>query len=166
MKAPIDLQSNDTLNVLYTQGDYNLVSIERDGRIIWRGGVMSDEGTAMEGRTKHQLRGGTTRSEKAPPYHLVPAVGPRRIAHRFGLGADTHGENNWKKSIHDSEESAAAFCKEAYNHMIEHAMKMNRPFMDTEAGNLDDDLGAIGWAVCVLCYAEEVWGKPWGTLRS
>ncbi len=107
---------------------------------------------------KYKMGGGSTRSEKAPPYHLVPPVGPRRISWRFGLGAEKHGEGNWMKSITDSEQAAAAFCKEAYNHMIEHAGKM------VTGDTSDDHLGAIGWAVCVLAYAEQFWGKPSWTL--
>ena len=109
-----------------------------------------------------ELAGGSTRSQKAPPYHLVPAAGPRRIAFRFGLGADVHGEGNWMKSIHDSEYSAYKFCREAYNHMIEHANRMAS--RTPNEVNFDDDLGAIGWAVCVLAYTEEYWRQPWTSL--
>ena len=119
-----------------------------------RGEMLTTEKTG-EANTKYKLEGGSTRSEKAPPYHLVPPVGPRRIAWRFGLGAEKHGEGNWKKSIHESEQAAAAFCKEAYNHMTEHAA------MSASGDIIDDHLGAIGWGVCVLAYAEQFWGKPW-----
>jgi len=108
--------------------------------------------------SKFQLEGGSTRSEKAPPYHLVPREGLVRIAARFGLGADRHGEGNWQKSIHESESSARAFCLEAYNHMMEHALKL---VPEWNVIPHDDDLAAIGWAVCAIAYAESYWRKPW-----
>jgi hypothetical protein len=109
--------------------------------------------------TKYQLPGGTTRSERSPLHHLVPPSGPRRIAQRFTLGADTHGVDNWKKSL-GSEGDAAAFCQSAYDHMMEHMLKMVA-LQDPE----DDHLGAIGWAVCTLAHVESLYGKKWTELR-
>lgn len=108
----------------------------------------------------HTLPGGGTRSEKAPPYHLTPTAGYRRTALRFGLGAEKHGANNWLKSL-TTEEDAAAWCAECFNHMLEHIRKMHAG-IDPE----DDHLGAIGWAQTVLCFVEEVYGKPWTHLKT
>jgi hypothetical protein len=107
---------------------------------------------------KYKLAGGTTRSEKAPAYHLVPPAGPRRTALRFGLGAEIHGAYNWLKSLSD-ETNARAFAEEAFNHMQEH---MNR--MAACVDPQDDHLGAIGWAQAALAHVEEVFGKPWTEL--
>ena len=109
---------------------------------------------------KYALPGGATRSEQAPAYHLVPPDGLRRIAQRFALGAKKHGEYNWERSI-IKEEDAAAFAKEAYNHMLEHTMKMigGRHVSD-------DHLAAIGWAVVVLAQIEAIHGKPWTQLKG
>lgn len=104
------------------------------------------------------LPGGTTRSEAAPRYDLVPSTGPRRIAKRFNLGAEKHGENNWKLSI-QKEADAFIFCREAYNHMVEHQAKMIAMEEPDE-----DHLGAIGWAVTVIMHVEWLYGKPWMTL--
>jgi hypothetical protein len=107
---------------------------------------------------KHTHLGGGTRSEAKPPFHLVPRDGFRRTAQRFGLGAQIHGVDNWRKSF-DTEEHAADFCRGAYDHMVEHTMKM------ADGLELDDDhLGAIGWAQTVLSYAETKFGKPWTQL--
>jgi hypothetical protein len=106
----------------------------------------------------YKLEGGTTRSEKAPAYHLVPPAGFRRTALRFGLGAEIHGAYNWMKSLSD-ETTARAFCEEAYNHMLEHALKMAAC---VDQG--DDHLGAIGWAQAALAHVEEVFGKSWTDL--
>jgi len=104
------------------------------------------------------LPGGATRSEKAPRYDLIPHEGIRRIANRFSLGAEKHGEGNWRLSV-VNEKDARQFCIEAYNHMVEHAAKM-------ASGDYpeDDHLGAIGWAVTVLSYCEERFGKRWTLL--
>lgn len=103
----------------------------------------------------HTLPGGGTRSEAAPPFHLVPRAGYRRTAKRFGLGATKHGDYNWLESC-NTEEDASVWANEAFNHMMEHATKMSQQIdMD------DDHLGAIGWAQSVLCYLEERYKKPW-----
>lgn len=106
----------------------------------------------------HVVSGGGTRSESAPPFHLVPRAGIRRTALRFGLGAEKHGDYNWLESC-DCEEDAAEWANEAYNHMMEHALKMSQQ-IEME----DDHLGAIGWAQSVLCYLEERYNKPWTQL--
>lgn len=132
--------------------------------------ALSDNKMDFVDPPKHKLEGGTTRSEKAPAFHLVPSAGPKRIARRFDLGAEVHGEGNWMKSIVASEKTAHAFCREAYNHMLAHAMNMlgfpRKHEMGVDQANIkeDDDLGAIGWAVCVIAYAEEYWGKKWTDL--
>jgi hypothetical protein len=111
---------------------------------------------AVEPSTKHTLEGGSTRSEKAPAYDLVPPYGGRRVARRFGMGAEKHGPGNWMKSINAGPIEAYKFCVEAYNHMMEHARRMaNREEPD------DDHLGAIGWAVEVLAYAEDRYRCRW-----
>jgi hypothetical protein len=108
--------------------------------------------------SKYALPGGGTRSEKAPPYHLVPREGLRRTAKRFGFGAEKHGEWNWLKST-ETRELAAGWATEAYNHMMEHAMKMAAG-LDPD----DDHLGAIGWAQTVLCFIEEKYQCKWTDL--
>lgn len=108
----------------------------------------------------HKLPGGATRSEAKPMYHLVPMEGVRRTAVRFTMGAAIHGESNWKRSL-EHEADAAVFCKEAYNHLLEHTLKMANG-VEPE----DDHLGAIGWAQTVLCYAEGKFGKKWWELNA
>lgn len=111
-------------------------------------------------KSLHTVQGGGTRSEKAPPFHLVPREGFRRTAQRFGLGAEHHGPWNWMQSI-QTEEDAYAWCVEAYNHMMEHALKM-------VSGDCPDDdhLGAIGWAQSVLAHCEAKYKKLWTSLNG
>lgn len=98
----------------------------------------------------YTLPGGAKRSEKAAPYHLIPPKAIERIARRFGLGAERYGEWNWLRSL-DTREHAVAFCIEAYNHMMAHAHGMGKQD--------DDDLGAVGWALCVIAEAEGRYGR-------
>ena len=99
------------------------------------------------------LPGGTTRSEKAPPFHLMPVEGLRRIALRFGLGAETHGEDNWQKAL-ETEEGRSAFVRSCYDHMQQHLLKLS-------AGEEpeDDHLAAVGWSVFVLAFLEARHGR-------
>ena len=107
----------------------------------------------------HTVSGGGTRSEKAPPYNLLTFDGVRRTALRFGLGAEKHGADNWKRSC-ETEPHAFAWCVEAFNHMQEHARKM---VLGLEPE--DDHIGAIGWAVEILAYCEQKYGKRWTELK-
>lgn len=108
---------------------------------------------------KHVLSSGATRSETKPEYHLVPLEGFRRTAQRFGLGAKIHGPENWRKAL-QTEATAKEWCDAAYDHMMDHALKMAN-HMESD----DDHLGAIGWAQSVLCHVEAVFGKPWTELN-
>lgn len=114
----------------------------------------------------HTVAGGGTRSEKAPPFHLVPRELFRRVAARFGLGADKHGAWNWLKSC-STEADAYIWCAEAYNHMVEHALKLAVNDSELAVGTFsaedetDDHLGAIGWTVAVIAYCEARFGKRW-----
>lgn len=106
------------------------------------------------------LPGGGTRSEGAAPFYLVPRDGLRRIALRYGLGAEKHGADNWKNSC-STEENALVWCRMCYDHMMEHMLKMQTgDFPD------DDHLGAIGWAQTQLAYVEEKFGKLWTSLNG
>jgi hypothetical protein len=107
---------------------------------------------------KHTLPGGATRSEQAPSYHLIPAAGLHRIAVRYALGAETHGEGNWLLSV-STREDARVFVREAYNHAFKHLIRMNDG-IDPE----DDHLGAIGWYVCAVAEVERRFGCRWREL--
>ena len=87
---------------------------------------------------------GATRSNKAPRYDLIPLEGLRRLAERYGLGARNHGENNWKKGLHDPQ-----FIEQCFNHMIEHA------YLYKLSGNAtDDNLAAVAWGAFALMEIE------------
>ena len=120
--------------------------------------VVHGEMRDSEGEPMHVFSSGVRRSEKKPPYHLVPREGIERTAKRFAFGALKYGENNWQKCL-VSESAAAEFCQDAYNHLYEHATKMAAG-LEPE----DDHLGAIGWAQSVLCLVESRFNKKWTEL--
>ena len=109
-------------------------------------------------RDFYELPGGALRTSKKPGYHMIPAQGIRRIAERFSFGADRYGEDQWLESVEDAD-NARAFSKEVFNHMAEHLFEMSNS-LDPKT----DHLGAIGWAMTVLAYVEDVHGCPWTEL--
>jgi len=105
-----------------------------------------------------ELPGGATRRSIKPGYHLLPIQGIKRIAERFSYGATIHGDEQWLESTEDRDH-ARAFCKEAFNHMTEHLFEMSNS-VDPKT----DHLGAIGWAVSVIAYVEDLHECPWTEL--
>lgn len=104
--------------------------------------------------------GGATRSEKASAFHLIPRAGLRRTAKRYALGAEIHGEFNWMLSL-DTEANALVWAREAFNHGMEHMLKMANGIEPD-----DDHLGAIGWAQTQLAYIEEKFNCRWTDLTK
>ena len=103
----------------------------------------------------YELPGGAQRSTQAPAFHLLRAVGLRRLARRFQLGATAYGDKNWLRSL-ERESDAAVFCREAFNHLMEHALKCSNgeePF--------DDHLAAIMWGAQAIMEAEDKFKKRW-----
>tara|TARA_R100001086_G_scaffold93037_1_gene46167 strand:- start:1318 stop:1710 length:393 start_codon:yes stop_codon:yes gene_type:complete len=101
---------------------------------------------------KYVMPGGATRSEKAPRMDLIPPVALEVLAQRFAEGEAIHGPWQWLESL-DTFEHATEFCREALNHVYAHLGRMQR-----EGTKLDDHIGAIGWAVCALAYARDLYG--------
>lgn len=60
---------------------------------------------------------GSTRSERKPPYHLVPAEAVTAIAERLDFGWDQHGEENWKRG-------GPRFFAETKNHLMGHCLQL------------------------------------------
>jgi hypothetical protein len=64
-----------------------------------------------------EFSSGAKSTEIKPRYDLVPVEAVRYIAERLGLGAEHHGENNYKKGVNDP-----VFIKDRTSHAIEHLM--------------------------------------------
>lgn len=93
---------------------------------------------------KERCGTGATRSTDCidDRYDLLywPAI--RRVAQRFGLGAKTHGEHNFR----DGEMPASVITKHMFHHLVDW-MHGNKPE--------DDHLAAIAWGILVLMEWED-----------
>ncbi len=83
-----------------------------------------------------------TRSVMAERFDLIPPEGMKALAMRFALGAEAHGEGNWK---HGDKE----FVKSIFNHLYGHIADelSNEPEEDTRA-----NAGAIMWAGAAIAW--------------
>lgn len=82
-------------------------------------------------------KGTATRRGTRLFYSLIPFIALERIAQRYTVGAEIHGENNWKDNMP---------IHVIVDHMIEHLKKWSM------GDKSDDHLGAIGWAACALIW--------------
>ena len=87
--------------------------------------------------------GGATRSNMKERYDLIPKEAIDAIARRLALGAERHGENNWKQG-------GPEFRKATINHLMKHLLNYMK------SGNADDaNTDAIICNAAFLCYFEE-----------
>lgn len=102
---------------------------------------------------KTAFEGGSTRSKKNERYDLIPIEIDEALAQRFGLGSETHGENNWKGG-------GADFIKGCLNHLRAHYVSLltHGPF------HSDDDIAAMTWNAGVLAWFRK--HKPEEFLRA
>jgi hypothetical protein len=64
---------------------------------------------------KAVFQSGATSSTEKPRYDLIPVTALRRLAERFGYGAEKHGDNNYKRGFNDQQ-----FIRDRKNHLMEH----------------------------------------------
>jgi hypothetical protein len=91
------------------------------------------EGKAMAAGTKTnalKLENGASRSHRAPRYELIPKAAVDRLIKRLELGAEIHGDNNWRGG-------GPAFVLESKRHLMEHLLHY------LEGDTSDDHLGAV-----------------------
>jgi hypothetical protein len=96
---------------------------------------------------KQQFEGGATRTVKLERYDLIPPEAEAALARRFGLGAQRHGESNWKHG-------GVEFIKATINHMKAHFNSI----LDGRGRDdalLQDDLDALIWGAAALCWFNE-----------
>jgi hypothetical protein len=83
---------------------------------------------------------GSTRSVMTERYDLISPVGLRRLARRYAVGAEKHGERNWERG-----QKAGVVI----NHMLKH-------LNDFSAGDRSDDhLAAVAWGAFALMHFQE-----------
>jgi hypothetical protein len=91
---------------------------------------------------KAVFEGGATRSAMKERYDLVPAEAVAAIARRLALGAEKHGENNWRAG-------GPEFRKATISHLLKHLLNY------IENGNADDaNTDAIICNAAFLCHFE------------
>lgn len=88
---------------------------------------------------------GASSSTKKPRYDLIPACALRRLAARFGHGAQKHGDHNYKLGVNDPD-----FIRDRMNHMIEHAARYANGDRST------DHLGAVMCNAAILAELERL----------
>src|SRR5579875_530911 len=93
--------------------------------------------------TKQKYEGGATRSEMKVRYDLIPREAIDALARRLTLGAQRHGENNWKSG-------GTEFRKATINHLLKHLLDY------MEHGNENDaNTDAIICNAAFLCHYEK-----------
>jgi hypothetical protein len=93
---------------------------------------------------------GATQSHVAERYDLLCPAAIRRLARRYGLGAEKHSEFNYCLGGDDEK-----FQRARINHTIKHLMLYLERGNFDEAGNPDDNLGAAIWGVATAIHFEE-----------
>ena len=92
---------------------------------------------------KSLYEGGASRSPLKERYDLIPKEAIEAIARRLALGAEAHGENNWKTG-------GPEFRKATLNHLMKHLLD----YMDN--GNASDgNTDAIICNAAFLCFYEK-----------
>lgn len=116
-------------------------------------GTIASSANTMVIDDKHTFSSGASSSGKKPRYDLIPTWALERIAHRFQLGAEKHGENNWQKGVGDTQ-----FILDRINHAIEHLYQVKDQIHGgiIATPEMDDDLsGVILNAIFVMGYQRE-----------
>lgn len=84
---------------------------------------------AGNGKAKQSFENGSTRSELKLRYDLLPSSAVEALVRRLTLGAELHGENNWRQGGPD-------FYRGTKNHLFAHVLH----FLETDS---QEDLDAI-----------------------
>lgn len=91
---------------------------------------------------------GSSRSERRPPYHLVPVEAVQAIAERMGIGLAVHGEENWKKG-------GPEFFAETRNHLEHHWLMLK------SGDESDDNLSAVLTNAAMLAWWARTGKAKW-----
>lgn len=93
------------------------------------------------------FRSGAQSSGNALRYDLIPRSFLRRVALRFGMGAEKYPPFNYRSGLADKE-----YILDRINHLQEHFQGYIAP--ENEDDLTDDNLGAIAWGCAFLCEVE------------
>lgn len=96
----------------------------------------------MSTEQKEHFEGGATRSKLAIRYDLIPRSAIDAIGRRLTIGAERHGENNWRRG-------GEAFRRATIAHLLKHLLDY------MESGNANDaNTDAIICNAAFLCHYE------------
>ncbi len=98
--------------------------------------------TKAESSSKTAFEGGATRSTKRERYDLIPPEAEAAYARRLALGAELHGEGNWKHGGKD-------FIKATINHLKAHIVSL---LSRDSTASAESDTDAIVWNAGALAY--------------
>jgi hypothetical protein len=88
-----------------------------------------------------KFENGASRSHHAPRYELIPKAAIDRLAGRLELGAEIHGDNNWRGG-------GPEFVAQCKRHLVEHLYNY------FEGDKSDDHLAAVICNAAFLCHFE------------
>ena len=93
-------------------------------------------------------------SSKIPRYDLIPPEALRKLADRFELGVERHGERAWNARSNQAPLLDKEFVIARASHAIGHAYKLIQKIHTGDFTDEDDDAAAIAWAG--VCLSEAV----------
>lgn len=114
----------------------------------------------MSNDEKIKSASGATSSGKRPAFHLIPNSTLIRLADRYALGIEKHGDINYQKCIrlenihwegHDYQVVAVdvRFVRDRFDHCITHILNIK---WDNDR---DDNIGAALWGLSMLSWLEK-----------
>lgn len=92
---------------------------------------------------KTKFEGGATRSAMSERYDLIPESAVTALGRRLTLGAERHGENNWRQG-------GEAFRKATIGHLMKHLLD----YMENGNAN-EENTDAIICNAAFLCEFEK-----------
>lgn len=119
------------------------------------------DGPYLEGAKKVLFQSGAA-SSKIPRWDLIPPAALRRLAKRFELGLEKHGDRSWNaRSKQDALQDREWVIARA-SHAIDHALKFLEKYASGKPDDGDDDASAIAWAgICLMMATEKKEEKDW-----
>ena len=96
-------------------------------------------------------------SSRIPRYDLIPRGALKRVADRFELGSQKHGERAWNARAANQQCLAGKeFLIARAAHAIDHALKLIAKLQGLSPADGDDDAAAIAWAGICLCEGTKI----------
>jgi len=108
------------------------------------------QGREHDKETRVVSASGAEQTHVKERYDLICPSGLRRIALRYGLGAEKYADNNYCKGSGDRK-----FIRARLNHLIKHLNLYLLHGNFDEHGREDDNLAAVAWNAITLMHFED-----------